>query len=43
MAASTTRRRGHPRTRAERMARHKKLYGASSQLPPRGTGLRNRK
>ena len=33
------RRLGHPRTDAERLVRHKSLYG-SSKLPPRGTGIR---
>lgn len=36
------RRRGHPRTNAERRARHKRITG-SSTLPKRGTGLRRRK
>ncbi|MHA1288096.1 MAG: hypothetical protein ACTSPB_11900 [Candidatus Thorarchaeota archaeon] len=29
---------GMPRTDAERMARHQRLYG-TSELPPRGTGF----
>jgi len=33
------RRKGKPRTNAERRKRHKALYG-TSKLPPRGTGLR---
>lgn len=33
------RRRGKPRTNAERRARHKRLYG-TTKLPPRGTGLK---
>jgi hypothetical protein len=33
------RRYGNPRTDEERRERHKKLYG-TSELPPRGTGLR---
>jgi len=37
------RRKGKPRTKAERKARHKKLYGKNSKLPPRGTGLRKKK
>lgn len=35
------RRLGKPRTDEERQRRHKKLYG-TTQLPPRGTGLRRR-
>jgi len=35
------RRRGHPRSEAERRRRHKRLTG-SSKLPPRGTGLKRR-
>ncbi len=31
------RRFGHPRTEAERRARHKRLHG-TTKLPPRGTG-----
>lgn len=38
--AAGTRRAGKPRTAAERRARHKRLYGASSPLPKRGSGLR---
>lgn len=38
--ARGARRNGRPRTEAERRARHKKLYGAKSPLPPRGTGRR---
>jgi len=34
------RRRGKPRTNAERRARHKQLYGINSPLPKRGTGLK---
>ena len=41
--AAGARRGGHPRTRAERIARHKRIYGAGSKLPPRGTGLRRAK
>ena len=33
------RRRGKPRTEAERRARHKRLYGRKSKVPKRGTGL----
>lgn len=34
----TERRKGNPKTDAQRRALHKKLYG-TSKLPPRGTGL----
>ena len=37
--AAGERRNGHPRTRAERRARHKRIYG-DEKLPPRGTGLK---
>jgi len=37
------RRLGKPRSEAERRARHKKLYGVNSKLPPRGTGLKKGK
>jgi len=37
--AAGTRRKGRPRTEEERRARHKRLYG-TTELPPRGTGLR---
>jgi len=33
------RKKGKPRTEAERKARHKKLYG-NTNLPPRGSGLK---
>ena len=36
------RRRGKPRTEAERKQRHKRLYG-TSKLPARGSGLAKRK
>lgn len=32
------RKRGKPRTNAQRRKRHKKLYG-TTKLPPRGSGL----
>ena len=32
------RKKGKPRTNAQRRARHKKIYG-TSKLPPRGSGL----
>ena len=35
---SETRRKGKPRTEAERKARHKRIYG-TSKVPSRGTGL----
>ena len=37
--AEGQRRKGNPRTNAERQARHKKLYG-NTKLPKRGTGLK---
>ena len=30
---------GKPRSEAERSKRHKRLYGAKSKVPPRGTGI----
>jgi len=35
-------RKGKPRTEAQRKARHKKIYGAKSKVPPRGTGRRRK-
>lgn len=29
---------GHPRTEAQRRARHKKKYGKDAKVPKRGTG-----
>ena len=40
--AAGIRRKGKPRTEAERKARHKRLYGAKAKVPPRGTGLKKR-
>ena len=37
--AAGERRGGKPRSEAERKARHEKIYGKASPLPPRGTGL----
>jgi len=34
-------RRGRPKTEAERLETHRRLYGEST-LPPRGTGLKRR-
>ena len=36
------RRLGNPRTNAERLARHRKLYGKYAKLPKRGTGLKKK-
>lgn len=36
------RRKGRQRTEAERKARHKRLYGEKSKLPPRGSGLKKK-
>lgn len=36
------RRKGNPRTNAERKKRHQKRFG-TSKLPPRGTGLKKGK
>jgi len=36
------RRMGRPRTEAERRARHKRIYGKNSPLPPRGTGQKKK-
>jgi len=39
MSWDGVRKKGKPRTNAERRKRHKAKYG-SSKLPPRGTGLK---
>lgn len=43
MSPAGARRRGHPRTNAERRARHERIYGKGSKLPPRGSGLRRKR
>jgi len=40
--AAGPRRAGHPKTEAERQARHKRLY-PKTKVPPRGTGLKRKK
>jgi len=39
--AAGTRRKGKPRSEAERKIRHKRLH-PNSKLPPRGTGLKKK-
>jgi len=39
--AAGARRKGNPRTEAERKARHKALHG-TTKLPPRGTGRKKK-